>query len=112
MAGLIFDDQTYAMSPSNTNKCTRRYRYCKSQAFLLFEDRAGGSVVCVPEEDLGTIVVNELKQRLETPLQLLEMPDTEGWPVQKAGQAIKREHGLASKWDGRPSLRESAISRI
>ena len=103
LAGLIFDDQGHAMSPSHANKGTRRYRYYTSQALLLYRDREAGNVVRVPAEDVETVVVNELKRRIGTPLRLLETLDTDGWPAQKVDQVIKRGQMLASEWDEQPA---------
>jgi site-specific DNA recombinase len=99
---LIVDGQGHAMSPSHANKGTRRYRYYTSQALLLYRYREAGSVVRVPAEDVETVVVNELKRRLETPLRLLEMLDTDGWSAHKVDQVTKRGQGLAREWDELP----------
>jgi hypothetical protein len=66
LAGRIFDDRGNRMSPSQTRKAARRYRYYLSTALL--QGRAGeaGSVARVPAPEIEAIVVGAVRKHLKT----------------------------------------------
>ena len=87
LAGLLFDDRGYPMSPSHATKGSRRYRYYVSQAILQYRERDAGTVARVRAQAVEDVVVKRIHTLLTQPDEVLGMfPDT---------TAPEKEHLLA-----------------
>ena len=87
LAGLLFDDRGYPMSPSHATKGSRRYRYYVSQAILQYRERDAGTVARVRAQAVEDVVVKRIHTLLTRPDEVLGMfPDT---------TAPQKEHLLA-----------------
>jgi DNA invertase Pin-like site-specific DNA recombinase len=73
LAGLLFDDRGYRMSPSHSKKGSRRYRYYVSQALIQHQDHDAGSIARVNAEEVETAVFETLKDLLSDSQKVLEI---------------------------------------
>lgn len=72
LAGLLFDDQGYPMSPTHTTKGECRYRYYISQAVLKYEGKQSGSLIRVPAKGIEDGVLKQINEFLCEPHELME----------------------------------------
>ena len=98
LAGLLFDDQDNAMSPSHATKKNRRYRYYVSQALLHYRASAGGSVIRIAAGEVEHPVIEALLKLLQSPKQLTSLfnPSLKDALAQQA--LITKAQGLSSDW--------------
>lgn len=73
LAGLLYDDNGNAMSPTHASKNGKRYRYYISQATLKFREQEAGSVNRVPAQTIEEMVTEQIKALFRKPNKLLTM---------------------------------------
>lgn len=71
LAGLLFDDNGNAMSPSHATKNGKRYRYYISQAIPQFREQEVGSVTRIPAQTIEDLVTDQIIALLGKPNDLL-----------------------------------------
>ena len=63
LAGILFDDQHNAMSPTHTRKKNKRYSYYVSQALLLYRDREAGSIKRINMQEANQAIQKLLESK-------------------------------------------------
>ena len=99
LAGLLFDDRGNPMSPSHSQKGSRRYRYYVSQAALQYREKDLGSLIRLPAQTIEEIITNQLKALLLDPNKLHKA--LEGYTFAAHEQeSLHQQAGLiAEKWE-------------
>ncbi|MGL4562715.1 MAG: recombinase family protein [Brevinema sp.] len=70
LAGKLYDDNNFIMSPSHAVKKGKRYRYYISQAYLRKQKELAGSLPQVPATDLEQTSSDFIKKKIESLLRL------------------------------------------
>ena len=70
LAGKLFDDCGYSMSPSHAVKNSKRYRYYTSQAVLKQMSEKAGSLPRIPAAEVESAATRTLNALITSPLQL------------------------------------------
>ena len=71
LAGLLFDDNGNAMSPTHSTRNGRRYRYYISQAIPQYREQEAGSVTRIPAQAIEGIITDQIKSLFENSNDLL-----------------------------------------
>jgi len=100
LAGLIFDDQGYPMSPTHASKGPRRYRYYISQALLQYKEKYAGSVVRIAAREVEGPVVDALISLWMDPVRLLDTLPPLPFSVDDKQSLITSAQRLAEQWPG------------
>ena len=109
LAGFLFDDRGNPMSPTQSHRGARRYRYYICQAVLQYKGDAEGSVVRVPAECLESIVSGQLIGLLTDGPRLIDRLAVSGLPAAEQETLLQRAAGLVAHWKGGPTSQQIAL---
>ena len=113
LAGLLYDSQGHAMSPTHTRKGSRRYRYYVSQAILQYRESQAGEVTRLPAEAIETIVTGRLLDLLRKPVVLFDQIIQHSLTATQQQAVILRTRTLANDWsDWPPSNQIACLKRL
>jgi len=98
LAGLLFDDRGNPMSPTQSHRGSRRYRYYISQALLQYREHEAGSVARVPADSLETLVSDQWLAFLGDGARLLDAIGADGWPASDQHALLDQAKALATGW--------------
>jgi len=98
LAGLLFDDQGYPMSPTHATKGPRRYRYYISQALLQYKEKYAGSVVRIAAREVKGPVVDALLSLWTNAIRLLDTLPPLPFSADDKQSLIDSAQSLAQHW--------------
>ena len=109
LAGKLFDDCGYSMSPSHAVKNSKRYRYYTSQAVLKQMSEKAGSLPRIPAAEVESAATRTLNALITSPLQLSKAI---GATVEEMDICKRRAAGLVKKMSGHPDLFRNLLSKV
>jgi site-specific DNA recombinase len=113
LAGLLYDSQGHAMSPTHTRKGSRRYRYYVSQAILQYRESQAGEVIRLPAEAIETIVTEQLLDLWRRPVTLFDQVIQRTLTATQQQAVILSARSLANNWaEWSPSKQIACLNRV
>jgi hypothetical protein len=98
LAGFLFDDRDHPMSPTQSHRGSRRYRYYISQALVQYREHEAGSVVRVPADSLEALVSDQWLDFLGDGARLLDAIGAGASPAADQQALLTRATELAETW--------------
>ena len=98
LAGLLFDDAGYPMSPTHTRKGKKRYRYYISQALLRYREDQAGSVQRIAAHTLEETVVSIIHAYLHDSRQVIDRLQLDQSSPHNLTHVLEQANGQVSTW--------------
>lgn len=98
LAGLLFDDNGNAMSPTHASRNGRRYRYYISQAIPQYREQEAGSVIRLPARTIEELVTGQFKTLFEKPNELLTIFTCNKLSAIDQQNLLGKAKGLSNTW--------------
>jgi len=109
LAGKLFDDRGYPMSPNHASKNGKRYRYYTSQAILKQTPEKAGTLPRIPAAEIESVVTKRLELLLTNPLQLSKTIEA---TVEETNVSVKKAALLVKKFPRHPDKLRNLLEKV